>query len=580
MGSAPPVVDPRLRLLAAAGRESAPWSDRWHWALRGGGDPAQDLGFELFQRDKNGGPPRLIARIGVRFVSNHAEQTTWRGARFTHTQPDMVLWEAEQWPFARFRFRGRVFCPAPQMLVWDFIADNQSRALAPLDVYCWFEPIGGERPPVVTTPTALIAATPDAYVALTGRGFAPRGTQLHKATAHFHYLPMTIVIAVDADDAHVQAAQAQAWMDARPQLEHLRAAAAPPAPATHCPRLWTTLWNETRTALRMLPHGRRAALTRLDHGDWIDSLECAATAVALAKLGRPDPARELLQTVVMMQDAETGFIPARWHAASGAVSPQAMQPVLSWLCEQLAPPPDWLAEFYPHLLRAAEAWRAQRAAGEKRLCRWLDAAEARRPLPPGDPAEWFSVDVNAQLTVEYGRLAAMAQRLGREEEATRLLQESWRLAAAIRAALWNEPLNAYLDRKSDGTWANQLYPAAYWVLLCEAPTPEQVNSMTKHLSRWSVGQHPYAENASSWSEDFDNFEPLTMTAIIEGLYPRARQLAEVLRALLLDAVRDTLLARGVLCPVYARSGPHSAAGEKLRAEDQQGMGTSGMLLCF
>lgn len=406
--------DPRCLLCSVVGNGGTIWNQDWFWRLRGGGAPTEELGLEIYRAAPASAPhgPRLVARLGVRYISHEVVVSTWGPVQFDVVTSDLVTWRISRWPYDWCDLEVQITCPAPNTLVWDQIAFNRTQALQPLDLYCWFDPVGGERPFLVHGDESLIASFPDATVVLAGRGFGPRHDALHKAHAHYKYLPMTFALTVDARAPQTARALHAAYGDrtqfAKPTLDALKHAPDPPDPSYT--ELWTALWDQTRASLVSLPDGSLVARTSRTSSSPISAVACLATAVALKCQERDEEAQTLARAILLRQDKESGFLPAFWGSLPEDTLPQPAPPWLPWLVVE-----SGLAD------RDQAAWCAS-------LGRHMNAWLAHSTT--ADPVEACQLALGARFVAE------LARKLGQPEDAARWNEVCRRTAAA---ALPEEP---------------------------------------------------------------------------------------------------------------------------------------------
>ena len=151
----------------------------------------------------------------------------------------------------------------------------------------------------------------------------------------------------------------------------------------------------------------------------------------------------------------------------------------------------WLADLYPRLCRYVEWDFAHRDGDGDGLLEWhmSDDPDSRSGESGMDNSPRFdsgaalnSPDFSAYAAAEYEHLAAMARRLGREDEAARWDERARATRSRIDERLWSEELGLYVDRDvRKGRPMNVPTAAGFLPLVCGAPSPDRAGRLARHL---------------------------------------------------------------------------------------------------
>ena len=188
---------------------------------------------------------------------------------------------------------------------------------------------------------------------------------------------------------------------------------------------------------------------------WVASWDTAFHAVA-ATLVDPDLAADQLR--FLLGDGwqqPDGMVPcAEWVMAVEC------PPLFAWSALRVAAAYDdagrtadadaFLAELYPGLGRQYGYWQETNAVGDDLYAGGflgMDNLPRGEPAADGTPAA--QADGSAWMAAFARDLAAIATRLGRDDEAAAYLADRDRVAAAVNARLWDEATGFYYDADGD-----------------------------------------------------------------------------------------------------------------------------------
>ena len=88
------------------------------------------------------------------------------------------------------------------------------------------------------------------------------------------------------------------------------------------------------------------------------------------------------------------------------------------------------------------------------------------------------IDITSQMAFDCLNLAAVADVLGKGDEAARWRAEHAEIAAAVNAKCWDEQRGFYFDCWDGGT-IPRYHAGAFWTMLARIPTPERASRMVK-----------------------------------------------------------------------------------------------------
>lgn len=91
-------------------------------------------------------------------------------------------------------------------------------------------------------------------------------------------------------------------------------------------------------------------------------------------------------------------------------------------------------------------------------------------------------DACLQQLLSAKLLSAMAETLGRTDEARDLAAEAARLSRYVNDKLWDDAAAYYFDLKPDGEFGTVKSIGAYWALIADAVPPEGMERFVAHLS--------------------------------------------------------------------------------------------------
>lgn len=158
-------------------------------------------------------------------------------------------------------------------------------------------------------------------------------------------------------------------------------------------------------------------------------------------------------------------------------------PILAWAeIESLQVTGDRqrLAGVYPPLVRyhAALAHYLRQGNGLY-ITDW--ASMDNSPRNPQLRGGGCAIDTSSQMVLFARNLAAMAELLGRPDEAEAWRQEAVTLAEAINRHLWDDRCGFYFDQRADGALASVKTVAAFWTLLAGVADDRQVDALVAQL---------------------------------------------------------------------------------------------------
>jgi len=136
------------------------------------------------------------------------------------------------------------------------------------------------------------------------------------------------------------------------------------------------------------------------------------------------------------------------------------------------------------------------------------------------------IDISSEMTLFARQLAAIAQMLGKDEEARQYSTEADELAQIINQRMWDEQRKFYFDLTLDGKLAPVMTIAAYWTLLANVASPAQAAALVAELKNpntfgrtnpvptLAANQQWYAADGGYWRGSV--WSP-TETMVIRGL---------------------------------------------------------------
>lgn len=108
-----------------------------------------------------------------------------------------------------------------------------------------------------------------------------------------------------------------------------------------------------------------------------------------------------------------------------------------------------------------------------------------RPSPNGDihsstsPMGW--IDMSSQIKMCYDNLAEICRILGHKKKSKEYTRRAEALAKRINHYMWNDSTGLYHDVTPDGERTPWITTAAFWPILADIASPEQVERMTEAI---------------------------------------------------------------------------------------------------
>jgi len=230
---------------------------------------------------------------------------------------------------------------------------------------------------------------------------------------------------------------------------------------------------------------------------------------AFAALGlqylRHDLAEDTLRALAAKQHDDGRFplaappeAPSRRGAADRALtSGESQPPIVAWAVTQIAmhaPNDAFIEEMYPSLVRYLE-WFERNRRKDSGLYGWAvrvdnDAIRGARGGESGmDNSPRFdnidaltAVDLSSYMANEYGCLAAMARRLGREEEAREWQERRERIEEGVNGLLWDDGDQFYYDLAEDGSFIPVKTVAGFMPLFGRIASRDHAEALRIHLT--------------------------------------------------------------------------------------------------
>lgn len=209
----------------------------------------------------------------------------------------------------------------------------------------------------------------------------------------------------------------------------------------------------------------------------------------IAEAWRPwDPAmsRDIVRSVLRYQ-RPSGRISQLRNVLG--TSPLTNPPVLSWAALR-AGDDAFLAEVYGGLARH-HAWLNASRRLPDGLYFWAHPYESgidnsprfsnRTESRTEDTRQIAAVDLSSYMALDAESLAAIARRLGREEEARVYDAEAAAIRAAINARLWDEETGHYLDRRLDGRFIRFDTVSSLTPLVAGVATSERAERLVRRI---------------------------------------------------------------------------------------------------
>ena len=304
----------------------------------------------------------------------------------------------------------------------------------------------------------------------------------------------------------------------------------------------------------------------------------------------PEGAAETLTAVLAVQSAD-GFIPHRVSPTD--VSDITQPPLLAWACFELyqhTGDRDFIERAYPQIVGFIEWVLANRSIGEEGLLQWRPSDDplCRCDESGMDNSPRFdagiplaAIDLVSYVVNEMRYLMAMADHLGRLDEAEKWARRAQELARVVNEHLWDETDGFYYDRTVDGEPVRIKTAAGFLPLFAGIPDEHRAERLLEHLQNpqefWTAFPVP------SVAVNEDRFEPDMWRGptwvnvdlmIILGL--RRYAFADVARELtekLLAGIEHWYCRLGAICEFYDPLGrtPPNLLDRKQRLRTGQGI---------
>ncbi len=169
----------------------------------------------------------------------------------------------------------------------------------------------------------------------------------------------------------------------------------------------------------------------------------------------PDLAQDMLAAVFDTQEAD-GRI-ALLMRPDGNWPEISQSPILAWATRRVfetTSDHEFAAAMYPKLEAYLGYFERTRAFGETGLHRWLHSDESMDNNPRFDAgADFGAVDLSCTLGREFEDVAALAEALGRSDEARTWRERHEQVGRAVNERLWDEASGQYGDLYADGRLA-------------------------------------------------------------------------------------------------------------------------------
>jgi putative isomerase len=197
-------------------------------------------------------------------------------------------------------------------------------------------------------------------------------------------------------------------------------------------------------------------------------------------------AREQLEILFRFQLPD-GALPDVIMEDGTIVSDFGKPPVMPWACrrvDELAPDAKFLAAIYPKLVAYEAHWMADRGGRAEGLFHY-GGKNPKFESGWDTSVRWdhgcdnlWAVDLNCCMVMLYASMAAMARRLGRNEEQAAWLARARTLGERINQTLWNDRAGAYMDRnRASGEFTGVLSPASFMPLYVKIAGRERAERM-------------------------------------------------------------------------------------------------------
>lgn len=217
---------------------------------------------------------------------------------------------------------------------------------------------------------------------------------------------------------------------------------------------------------------------------------------------------------------QLGFVP-NYFMSHGAASLDRSMPSLGayfiWKAEQPRPDHDWLARVYPRLRQWHQFWPRNRDGKGDGLLSWGSNSKPHYNFPqllPYNPSlqhtakcamyesgldnspmyddvafnsqagtlELYDVGLSSYYAMDCEALAAMAETLGKAEDAAAYRDEYEAMKRRINEVLWDEQQGLYVNRHWDGRLSNRRSPTSFFPLTAGVAEPAQARRMIEqHL---------------------------------------------------------------------------------------------------
>jgi len=202
-------------------------------------------------------------------------------------------------------------------------------------------------------------------------------------------------------------------------------------------------------------------------------------------------ARDAVSAVLNCQDPD-GFIPHQMSPTRhSAVTQPPVLAMAALLVDDVSPDAGWLKAIYPKLCAYVEWDMKSRDRDGDGLLEWCiegdpmcRSGESGMDNSPrfNDSANIDAVDFSSLLACECEALAKIAEKAGRDEDASYWTSEHARICRLIRGKLWSEEQKFFVDYDLEsGRPSTVIASSGFFPLVCGAASREQAESLVAAL---------------------------------------------------------------------------------------------------